>query len=136
MVKGKPSKPAFTISCWGRMYQLGTLGLPEQIVASQVQMLAAPIEIRGCEPLHHRDAVVAQTHELHEEALRDAVAVAAPTTASVDRPMARFMRKLDETLLKESEEVYIVAVWLTDDVDKTKGYLPRAQQSLKFQNTA
>ena len=37
-----------------------------------------------------------------------------------DRPMARFMRKLDETLLKESEEVYIVAVWLTDDVDKTK----------------
>ena len=50
--------------------------------------------------------------------------------------MARFMRKLDETLLKESEEVYIVAVWLTDDVDKTKGYLPRAQQSLKFQNTA
>jgi len=53
-----------------------------------------------------------------------------------DRPMARFMRKLDETLLKESEEAYIVAVWLTDDVDKTKGYLPRAQQSLKFQNTA
>jgi len=50
--------------------------------------------------------------------------------------MARFMRKLDETLLKESEEAYIVAVWLTDDVDKTKGYLPRAQQSLKFQNTA
>ena len=46
------------------------------------------------------------------------------------------MRKLDETLLKESQEAYIVAVWLSDDVDKTKGYLPRVQQSLNFQNTA
>jgi hypothetical protein len=53
-----------------------------------------------------------------------------------DRPMARFLRKLDEILLKENEEAYIVAVWLSDDVEKTKGYLPRAQQSLNFQNTA
>jgi len=53
-----------------------------------------------------------------------------------DRPMARFLRKLDETLLQESKDAYVVAVWLTDDVDKTKEYLPRAQQSLKFQNTA
>ena len=37
-----------------------------------------------------------------------------------DRPMARFMRKLDETLLKESEEVYIVAVWRTDDATKPR----------------
>lgn len=53
-----------------------------------------------------------------------------------DRPMARFLKKLDENLLNESEEAYIVATWLTDDVDKTKEYLPRAQQSLKFQNAA
>jgi hypothetical protein len=53
-----------------------------------------------------------------------------------DRPMARFLKKLDENLMQESEEAYVVAVWLTDDVDKTKEYLPRAQQSLKFQNTA
>src|SRR4029077_2960581 len=53
-----------------------------------------------------------------------------------DRPMARFLRKLDEIVLKESQEAYVVAVWLTDDVDKTKAYLPRAQQSLKLQNTA
>jgi hypothetical protein len=53
-----------------------------------------------------------------------------------DRPMARFLRKLDETVLKESQDVYVVAVWLTDDADKTKAYLPRAQQSLNLQNTA
>ena len=53
-----------------------------------------------------------------------------------DRPMARFLRKLDESVRKESDDAYVVAVWLTDDADKTKTYLPRAQQSLKFQNTA
>jgi hypothetical protein len=50
--------------------------------------------------------------------------------------MARFLRKVDESVAKESEDAYVVAVWLTEDVDKTKAYLPRAQQSLKFQNTA
>ena len=30
----------------------------------------------------------------------------------------------------------VVAVWLTDDADKTKDYLPVAQQSLQFQATA
>src|SRR5437660_12630037 len=34
-----------------------------------------------------------------------------------DRRMARVLRRLDETLLKESEEAYIVAVLLTDAVD-------------------
>jgi hypothetical protein len=53
-----------------------------------------------------------------------------------ERPMARFLRKLDETVIKASEDAYVVAIWLTEDVDKTKEYLPRAQQSLKFQNTA
>ena len=53
-----------------------------------------------------------------------------------DRPMARFLRTLDETVLKENEDAYVVAVWLTEDADKTKSYLPRAQQSLKLQNTA
>jgi hypothetical protein len=53
-----------------------------------------------------------------------------------DRPMARFLRKLDETVVKENDDAYVVAVWLTDDADKTKAYLPRAQQSLSFQHTA
>jgi hypothetical protein len=52
-----------------------------------------------------------------------------------DRPMAQFMKKLDETVAKD-EGVYVVAVWLTDDTDKTKNYLPKAQQSLQFNNTA
>jgi hypothetical protein len=52
------------------------------------------------------------------------------------RPMARFLRKLDEALPKENEDAYLVAVWLTDNVEKTKAYLPIAQRSLQFQNTA
>ncbi len=53
-----------------------------------------------------------------------------------DRPMARFLRTLDKEVKKESEDAYVVAVWLTADADKTKDYLPRAQQSLQFENTA
>ena len=51
-----------------------------------------------------------------------------------DRPMARFLRKLDEAVRKE-KDAYVVAVWLTDSPDKTKEYLPVAQQSLQFQAT-
>jgi hypothetical protein len=53
-----------------------------------------------------------------------------------DRPMARFLKKLDEAVQKEKKEAAVVAIWLTDDVDKTKEYLPKAQQSLQFQVTA
>jgi hypothetical protein len=52
------------------------------------------------------------------------------------RPMARFLKKLDEALSKEGGDASVVAVWLTDDVDKTKEYLPIAQRSLQFQATA
>jgi hypothetical protein len=53
-----------------------------------------------------------------------------------DRPMARFLKRLDEAVNKAGESSLVVAVWLTDDVDKTKQYLPKAQQSLQFQATA
>ncbi len=53
-----------------------------------------------------------------------------------DRPTARFLRALDETLGKEDPQAYIVAVWLTDDVEKTTRYLPIAQQSLQLSRTA
>jgi hypothetical protein len=53
-----------------------------------------------------------------------------------DRPMARFLKTLDDAVQKEGEDSYVVAVWLTDDVTKTKDYLPVAQQSLQFQGTA
>src|SRR5262249_7426330 len=52
------------------------------------------------------------------------------------RPMARFLKTLDEAVKKNSEDGYLVAVWLTDDADKTKEYLPRAQQSLNLEVTA
>src|SRR5438067_8522659 len=53
-----------------------------------------------------------------------------------DRPMARFLCKLDEVVVKQSDDAYVVVVWLTDNAEKTKQYLPVAQRSLKFQNTA
>jgi len=53
-----------------------------------------------------------------------------------DRPTARFLRKLDEAVAKQDQASYVVAVWLTDDVEKTKKYLPLAQQSLQFGRAA
>lgn len=52
------------------------------------------------------------------------------------RPMARFIKKLDEKLMSDRTDVDIVAVWLTDDVNKSKDYLPKAFQSLKTTRTA
>src|SRR5262245_34565246 len=37
-----------------------------------------------------------------------------------DRPMNRFVKTLDQTMKKDFADVYIVAVFLTDDLDKTK----------------
>ncbi|MBI1374217.1 MAG: hypothetical protein GC159_15985 [Phycisphaera sp.] len=50
------------------------------------------------------------------------------------RPMARFLRKIDEAAGKA--DAYVVAVWLTSDAEKSRNYLPRAQASLKLTNTA
>jgi hypothetical protein len=52
-----------------------------------------------------------------------------------DRPTARFLRALDEALVKDYKDVQIIAVWLTDDVAKAKEYLPKAQESLKLSQT-
>jgi hypothetical protein len=53
-----------------------------------------------------------------------------------DRPIARFIKKLDEALGESKDRATIVAVWISRDVDKTKDYLPLAQQSLKFERTS
>src|SRR5262245_41046238 len=53
-----------------------------------------------------------------------------------DRPMNRFMKTLDDTLVKDFKDVYVVAVWLTEDVDKTKEFMPRVQKSVGYQQTA
>jgi hypothetical protein len=52
-----------------------------------------------------------------------------------DRPVARFMKTLDTEIRQDSAEAAVVAAWLTGQRDATKEYLPRAQQSLKFEHT-
>jgi len=52
-----------------------------------------------------------------------------------DRPVARFMKVLDEELSKENSNVVPIAIWLTDDLEKSKEYLPRAQQSMSLSKT-
>jgi hypothetical protein len=43
---------------------------------------------------------------------------------------------LDGAVGEESAEAETEAVWLTDDKEKTRDYLPLAQQSLKMEKTA
>ena len=50
-----------------------------------------------------------------------------------DRPMARFLKVLDKEL--GVSDVQIVAVWLIEDVEKSKGYLPKAQGSFQLSQT-
>jgi hypothetical protein len=52
------------------------------------------------------------------------------------RPMARYLKTLDDELAAKRTDVRIIAVWLTADVEKSKEYLPRADQSLKFKQTS
>src|SRR5262245_22175860 len=56
--------------------------------------------------------------------------------AKFDRPMNRFMKGLDGQVKKDHEDAYIVAVWLTDDVEKAKERLPAVQQSVQYENIA
>jgi hypothetical protein len=51
------------------------------------------------------------------------------------RPMNRFLKMLDESV-KMNNGDYIVAVWLTDKADESKEYLPKLQQSVKYEATA
>jgi hypothetical protein len=52
-----------------------------------------------------------------------------------DRPIGRFLKVLDQELAKDRADVRIIAVWLTDDVEKSKAYLPRAQMSINLSQT-
>lgn len=54
------------------------------------------------------------------------------------RPMARFMKVLDEKVAEASDEARVVAVWVGDkeSLGMTKERLPRVQMSLKFENTS
>lgn len=55
-----------------------------------------------------------------------------------DRPMARVLRGLDDACaqgIQGADEAAIVAVWITEIPEKSRDYLPIAQQSLKLQKT-
>jgi hypothetical protein len=53
-----------------------------------------------------------------------------------DRPMNRFMKALDTKVAKDMPGVYMVAVWLTDDAEKTNERLALVQQSVMYEKTA
>ncbi|MEX2188253.1 MAG: hypothetical protein WD875_15710 [Pirellulales bacterium] len=53
-----------------------------------------------------------------------------------DRPMARYLKTLDAAVKKAGGDAQVVAVWLTGDAEKSKEYLPKAQNSLKLELTA
>ncbi len=52
-----------------------------------------------------------------------------------DRPIARYLKVLDKALAELGKGTHIVAVWITDDADKTREYLPKVQQSIKLEAT-
>ena len=53
-----------------------------------------------------------------------------------DRPMHRFVKKLDESANDDFKDVYLVAVWLTEDEAATKEKLPKIQMSVNYSSTA
>lgn len=52
-----------------------------------------------------------------------------------DRPPARLLKELDNKITRVSALGKVVVVWLTNDLDAGKEYLPRAQQSLKLERS-
>lgn len=57
-------------------------------------------------------------------------------SAQWGRPMARFMVDLDRKLQEFSPQAEMAVVWLTNDVDQSKEYLPRAAKSLKLEHSS
>jgi hypothetical protein len=53
-----------------------------------------------------------------------------------DRPVGRYIKTLDTGVKEDNPEAHVVAVWLTDQQEQTKTYLPRVQQSIKLEATS
>jgi hypothetical protein len=51
------------------------------------------------------------------------------------RPMARFLKALDDELADKRRDVALVAVWLSDNVEASRKYMTVAQQALKLQQS-
>jgi hypothetical protein len=52
------------------------------------------------------------------------------------RPMARFLKELDSKGKDANDKAAVVAIWLSEKPGDVKDYLPKAQMSLKFENTS
>ncbi len=52
------------------------------------------------------------------------------------RQVARLLKTLDGQITEVADDAAIVVVWLTEDPDASKEYLPRAQQSLRLEHTS
>lgn len=52
-----------------------------------------------------------------------------------DRPIARYLKTLDKALGELGKDTHVIAVWITDDTEKTREYLPKVQQSIKLEAT-
>jgi hypothetical protein len=57
------------------------------------------------------------------------------TSDKFSRPVARFMRELDTKIGDANAKALVVAAWTGGDAEKHKDYLPKVQQSLKFEKT-
>jgi hypothetical protein len=51
------------------------------------------------------------------------------------RPMARFVRGMDKLVSNAGNNARMTAVWLTDDQDQSRKYLPRGRNAMKLQAT-
>jgi len=56
--------------------------------------------------------------------------------ATFDRPIARYLRELDKAVGAIGKDVYVVAIWLSEDKKASQDYLPRMNKSIKLENTA
>jgi hypothetical protein len=54
----------------------------------------------------------------------------------LSRPMARFMKKIDEKVAESDDKAEAVAVWVGGDLAKKKDHIPKVNMSLKFAKTA
>lgn len=52
------------------------------------------------------------------------------------RPMAQYIRAIDQKLATGKDKAEAVAVWMTAKTDEMKEYLPKVQQSIQLQATA
>lgn len=51
------------------------------------------------------------------------------------RPIGRFLKTLDTKVNNDLQGVEVIAVWLSDDVEKSREYLPRVQTSIQLART-